>query len=84
MTAPKAENDRTSYTIVVASNAVSDAMLYRIACEAATAIAAKVDDGYATFDVDVVEGTFGDPMAGDNLFCFGRKVAEPFPESLLP
>lgn len=52
---PKAENDRMSYAIVVASNAVTDDELWRIVRDAATAIAQQVDDGHATFDVEVAD-----------------------------
>lgn len=67
------ENDRPSYTIIISGGPVTADELQQIATTAATDIACQIDDGHTPFDVDVVEGTFGDPLNGDNIHGLGRK-----------
>lgn len=68
------ENDRPSYTIVISGP--DPDLAKNVALRAAEAIARRLDDGTSPYDVDVVEGTFGNPLSGDNINGLGRK-AEP-------
>lgn len=71
MSSPRGE--RTSYTIIASGAGIADDELYAIVCEAADRIAVQITNAneQEAFDVDVVKGTFADPLGGDNVHGLG-------------
>src|SRR4051794_22348713 len=68
--------ERRSYTIIV-SPADDDGPIWAAVKEAADKIAGVFDTiGVTEWDVDVIEGTFGDPLSGDNVHGLGGKKAD--------
>lgn len=61
-----------SFTIIVATDTVDVERLCRLVCDAANRLAAAIDDGVSQFDVDVIEGTYNNPLSGDNVHGLGR------------
>ena len=64
---------RTSYTIIAAGANISDEELFAIVCENADRIAVQIVNAnkQEPFDVDVIKGTFADPLSGDNVHGLG-------------
>lgn len=69
------DHERKSYTIIVASNGVDEITLFSIVRDAARGIATQVDNDKSIFDVDVIEGTFAEPLSGDTVVGYGRRDA---------
>lgn len=65
--------ERTSYTIIAAAANLSDEELFDIVAQAADRVAVEIvtANGQEPFDVDVVKGTFADPLSGDNVHGLG-------------
>lgn len=62
----------SSYTIIVNAPAIADGELADIVTRAADGIACSIDDNVSTWDVDVIEGTYANPLSGDNIHGLGR------------
>lgn len=66
-----------SYTIIVAAANIDEVELLAIVCAAADGIAAQIDTSqHVPWDVDVIEGTYADPLNGDNVHGLGRHETE--------
>jgi hypothetical protein len=67
---------RRSYTIIVSGP--DPQLAWEAVQDAAKAIACAIDDHVSPFDVDVIEGTFANPLSGDNVLGLGGGTDEDY------
>jgi hypothetical protein len=64
-------SNRPTYTVIISADAVDDDALFLAVCAAADTLARWLRPLSERWDVDVIAGTFADPLAGDNVYGLG-------------